>query len=378
MKHSSFIKITALLQLFIIVGSCSKDEPNPSVTLPGIDKYNSHTRTELIRDIKEYLQIVRSNGYSGIVGLIVEDEDELIFPMGEASPTNQTKNNTIFPIGSLTKGFIGAAATLAEEQDLLVLDDPISRYFENVPVDKQLITIHHLLTHTAGFPTVIGSDEELIDRDGYIISALQTNLSTSPGSQFAYSNVGYSLVAAIIEIVTEKPHMEYLQERVFDDAGIEVVDYSLSESELSLLAHGHDLGSLWGTHYDLPRLSDGPGWNLRGNGGLFATVHDIFLWKKAMENKLIFSSETYKKVTTPYVEQGNGSTLYYGYGWDVGVTSRGTRVLNHDGGNGVYYARITWWSDEGIFLFTASNNNNQPFEQLPSNLNTMIIRYLNN
>src|SRR6187549_3866938 len=66
-------------------------------------------------------------------------------------------------IGSVTKQFTGAAIMKLEMMGKLKTSDPISKYLPGVPADKAGITIHHLLTHTAGFSGDLGgSDEEPI------------------------------------------------------------------------------------------------------------------------------------------------------------------------------------------------------------------------
>ncbi|MFN2514071.1 MAG: serine hydrolase domain-containing protein, partial [Pyrinomonadaceae bacterium] len=108
--------------------------------------------------------------------------------------------DTIFDIGSLVKQFTAAAILKLEMKGKLRITDPISKYFKNVPPDKATMTLHHLLTHTAGFPDAIGDDYEVISRDEYIKRALNTMLLSAPGEKYKYSNVDYSLLGAIVEM----------------------------------------------------------------------------------------------------------------------------------------------------------------------------------
>jgi len=113
--------------------------------------------------------------------------------------------DTVFTTGSITKQFTAAAVIKLREQGLLSLSDTIGEYFKNVPADKQRITLHHLLSHQAGFPGAIGDDLERIGRDDFVRRAL---------------------------------------------------------------AHGKtEEGADWGTIVDRAFSAGGPGWNLVGNGG---------------------------------------------------------------------------------------------------------------
>ena len=75
-------------------------------------------------------------------------------------------STTVFTVGSLTKQFTAAAILKLEMMGKLTTDDLITAYFDGVPADKKAITLHHLLTHSAGFPGAIGHDRERVKRDG--------------------------------------------------------------------------------------------------------------------------------------------------------------------------------------------------------------------
>ena len=81
---------------------------------------------------------------------------------------------TVFTTGSITKQFTGAAVLKLEMLGKLAVEDKISDYFDNVPADKRDITIHHLLTHAAGFPGAIGDDFGDDTRDSFLQQALAT------------------------------------------------------------------------------------------------------------------------------------------------------------------------------------------------------------
>src|SRR5579872_837394 len=80
--------------------------------------------------------------------------------------------HTVMTVGSISKQFTAAAVLKLEMQGKLHTTDPISRYLPNVPDDKRNITIHELLTHTAGLASDYGEgDYEPIDRDPYVARA---------------------------------------------------------------------------------------------------------------------------------------------------------------------------------------------------------------
>ena len=74
-----------------------------------------------------------------------------------------------------------------------------------MPADKRAITLHDLLTHTAGLVEGLGGDYEPLSREDMVAGALASKLVSTPGAEYHYSNVGYSLLAAIIEKVSGPP-----------------------------------------------------------------------------------------------------------------------------------------------------------------------------
>ena len=66
--------------------------------------------------------------------------------------------DTVYDIGSITEGFTAAAVVKLQMQGRLKATDSLGDYFDGVPADKAGMTLHHLLTHSAGLPDVFGDD----------------------------------------------------------------------------------------------------------------------------------------------------------------------------------------------------------------------------
>ena len=132
---------------------------------------------------------LEASGFSG--SLLVAKKQEVVFAKGfgfaDRGKQVRSTSHTIFDIGSLTKQFTGAAILKLEMMRKLNVTDRITKYFENVPEDKQVITLHHLLTHSAGFPSSLGFDYAPIKRDEYIALAMDTKLNRAPGMEYEYS-----------------------------------------------------------------------------------------------------------------------------------------------------------------------------------------------
>ncbi|HEY9422844.1 MAG TPA: serine hydrolase domain-containing protein, partial [Thermoanaerobaculia bacterium] len=255
--------------------------------------------------------------------------------------------------GSITKQFTAAAVLKLEMEGKLKVTDPLSKHFEGVPEDKRGITLHQLLTHSAGLVDILGDDYEEMPRDRLVREALASKLLWPSGTEYRYSNLGYSLLAIVVEKVSGQPYEAFLQERLLKPAGLTTTGYRGPKWDLAKLAHGYSRRGPWGTPLDHAWASDGPWWNLRGNGGILSTVGELYKWHRALEGEAILSKAAKAKYQAPHVPEGGGT--HYGYGWSIAKTSRGTTLVTHNGGNGIFAADFHRYVDEGVVIAIGSN-----------------------
>ncbi|MGH8311016.1 MAG: serine hydrolase domain-containing protein, partial [Steroidobacteraceae bacterium] len=139
----------------------------------------------------------------GAVGLSigVGRKGELVFAKGyglaDAEFDVPANADTMFRIGSITKQFTAAAILKLETEGKLKVEDRLSVHLEGVPEDKKDVTLHHLLTHTAGLDHVYGEDDDYAPRDLAVKLFLRMPLLSKPGERYHYSNPGFSLLAAV-------------------------------------------------------------------------------------------------------------------------------------------------------------------------------------
>jgi len=261
-------------------------------------------------------------------------------------------DHTLATIGSITKPFTGTAILLLVEDGLIDLQAPIARYFKDVPADKAGITIHQLLTHSAGFPGAIGDDYAKSSDEDFLRDAFQAPLHFTPGTAYEYSNVGYSLLGILLERITGMSYSDFLASRIFEPAGMATAGYWRPGVDYSHLAHGYRPdGSDWGTSHDKTWNGREPYWHLKGNGGLLMSPQDMYHWYLALRGHTILPAALLEQQIFPHVPEGGGT--FYGYGYSV--TSDGSRV-EHNGGNGIFKADMRWFPGEDLFLFAFTNN----------------------
>jgi CubicO group peptidase (beta-lactamase class C family) len=313
----------------------------------------------LAERIDDYMSRLSAIGFSG--NLLVAKDGEVLLSKGYGLADRKrgipASPETVISIGSITKQFTGAAILKLEMQGKLSVNDPITRFFKDVPADKTAITLHHLLTHTSGLESDFGGDFEAVARDELVKRVLASKLRSEPGQRYYYSNSGYSLLGSIIEIVSGQSYEEYLYENLFKPAGMFKTGYLIPKWKQEDVARGYArTGEDWGTILERPWAADGPYWNLRANGGIHSTPGDMYRWHLALEGETILSKEAKQKYFAPHVPEGVGAQSSYGYGWAVFTTPRGTKLIAHNGGNGIFAADFRRYVDDKVVLYIASNN----------------------
>lgn len=333
---------------------------------PGALRPGEVLQGEAATRIDDYLTRLVPHGFSGAVLVAAEGKVVLKKAYGFANrATNQLYTvDMVSCIGSVSKQFTGAAIVKLEMMGNLKTSDPITKHLPGVPDDKKDITIHHLLTHTAGFSgDQGGSDEEPIARDTLVARVLAQPLVRKPGERFEYSNEGYSLAGAIIEHVSGQGYEEFLRANLFLPADMAETGYQLPNWPLTKLPLGYGpQGGEWGRVYKNGWLPDGPGWWLRANGGIHSSLDDLYRWHLALESTKVLSAEALKSYLTGHAPS-MGSEMY-AYGWGVQKTRRGTTAVTHNGGNGFFFTDFRRYVDEKVVIIAMSNQPIIPATQL--------------
>jgi CubicO group peptidase (beta-lactamase class C family) len=262
--------------------------------------------------------------------------------------------DTVYDIMSMTKQFTAAAVLKLQMQGRLDVSDPIGLYLRGVPDDKQPITIQQLLTHTSGLPDIIGGDYEPVSRPQFLAKAYAADLLAGPGEEYHYSNVGYSVLAAIIEAASGQDYEIYLADNLFRPAGMTQTGYVLPDWDHRKIAVEYDAaGDPHGTSLDHPWADEGPYWNLRGNGGMLSTARDMYRWHLALQGDRVLDAAAKHEFFEPQVREEPDDT-YYAYGWVV-PDPDGSSTVWHNGGNGWSYGEIAREPNGSAFIFWVTN-----------------------
>ncbi|MCZ9635272.1 serine hydrolase domain-containing protein [Rhodococcus sp. BH5] len=135
------------------------------------------------------------------------------------STDNQILNETPFPLASGTKSVVALAVGRAMGLGFLTINDPLSRYFNDLDEDRRQITIRQLLTQSSGLEFSWGAD-----LFGYLVEparqALNLPLVEKPGATFAYGQSTIEILIRIMEISTGQDFLTFVQNELFEPLGI--------------------------------------------------------------------------------------------------------------------------------------------------------------
>ncbi len=326
--------------------------------------------------IESYLDGIEKAGFTGTV--LVEHDGKIVvsraFGMRDLERNIRNDENSVFDIGSLTKQFTAAAILKLEMLGKLSTDDKITKYFDNVPADKAEITIHHLLRHISGLTGDVGGDYEKITREEFLAKLMASPLESKPGELFGYSNIGYSLLAMIIEKLSGGNYEDYLYADLFHPAGMESTGYSRPRFDPDSIAVGYRWdGQVWGKPTDKQWDGDAPFWHLKGNGGILTTASDMAKWAIALRGDTVLSTAAKQKMHAPKLRPNENENPFYGYGWDIFRTGRNTIVATHNGTNNIFYAEMHRFLDEKLTIFHMVNKGIPSFVDLNRQITRIIF-----
>lgn len=235
-----------------------------------------------------------------------------------------------YSIGSISKEFTAAAILMLQQQGRLSLDDEIAKFFPDL-VDADHVTIRQILSHTSGYQDFWPQDYLMpmmkqSTTPAHIMDVwAKKPLDFAPGSQWQYSNTGYTIAGAIVQKVAGLTPFEFLQQHVFPALGIDDAYDTNVHALPATDARGYSRFALGPLR---PSQKEGVGW-MFGAGELAMTATDLAKWDIAMIGQTLLSPASWHAMQAEVVlNDGLGSG--YGLGVFVGKLD-GHRMIWHDG-----------------------------------------------
>jgi CubicO group peptidase (beta-lactamase class C family) len=247
------------------------------------------------------------------------------------SPSEPATPATIYKLDSVTKQFTASGVMLLVQDGRVRLDDPVRAYLPNAPASWDPITVRNLLTHTsglahdppAGYPPIAVQNTH----PGAMLARLfQMQPLFEPGSRYAYSNSGYSALAAVIQLVTREPYLRFMRAGIFDPVG-------MARTWLDFMRRpdpARAIGYFW----------DWFGWNpsrsrtsTMGAGALQSNVLDLAKWDAALYTDRILTESSKREMWQPF-RLTDGRLHPYGFAWAIRELPGGKVVFHNGGGDG--------------------------------------------
>jgi len=297
----------------------------------------------------------------GFGGAIVVDVGGKVVLQAGYGLANREKNiaftaRTIAQIGSITKLFTALAiAKLASERKLDV-NAPVSVYVPEAAKPAAAATVQQLLTHHAGLADSCGDDFEKLSKADLLQRCMAMPLAHAPGT-YAYSNLGYSILAAVVEKVSGESWEMYLRAHVWQPLGLEHTGFIFANGDRSQFAVGYLDGKKQGIITDRLARLNGDAWNLKGNGGIEAPVTDLQRLYLALTGRTVgLSGDVRAEITSPHAP-GDAPDTLCGYGLFFRVDKFGKPYrIGHSGSDGVFFSYFMWLPGKDVFMYIVGNN----------------------
>jgi D-alanyl-D-alanine carboxypeptidase len=274
--------------------------------------------------------------------------------------------DTLFEIGSISKSFTALALMQLVEDGKLDLHAPVTDYLPWFQVQSEHgpITVHHLLSHTAGL--INGMDfSGGVDCEVYTLR--ETEATAAPGTLFHYSNIGYKALGLVLEGLLGRSYAEIIQERILEPLEMKATEAAIIDETRMRMAVGYEP-----LYDDRPRDPSHPlvpaTWfeYYAADGSIAATVNDMAAYLRMLMNRgqgpatRVVSEESFALMTKRVIEmpeEEEGTS--YGYGLVIGE-SDGRTLIGHGGGMVGYYSAILADMDDGLGIVVLTNGPGEP------------------
>lgn len=264
-------------------------------------------------------------------------------------------STTVFRIGSTSKQFTAMSIILLAEQGKICLDDDIRRYLSEMPKYESPITIRHLIHHTSGIRDYLElmdlagmRDHDYYTQDEAVeMLARQKELNFEQGDEFLYSNSGYFLLSVIVKRASGKSLREFAEENIFKPLGMNNTHFN---DDHTMIVKNRAAGySPKDGSYRIHMTT----LDMVGDGGVFTTVEDLFLWDQNFYENNLGGKDLINRVLT----QGtlnNSEKLEYAFGLIVS-DYRGLKMVSHGGGFVGFRAEMIRFPEQKFSVICLAN-----------------------
>ena len=301
----------------------------------------------------------------GMVIAIVHDSD-VVLAKGYGYADVERKipfdpESTVIRIASVSKLFTGTAVLQLVERKVLDMHQDINTYLTRFKVENwpgKPITLHHLLTHSAGFDErgiakSAWTQESQIPLGDFLATRLPRRICP-PGEVYMYSNFSNALAGFVVEEVTHEDYADYVRHKILEPLGMGRSDYRLRQELQPLLAQCYAHDGAGYRHIPFDFINDYPGGQMLSTGKDMAKFMIAHLQLGRFAGKRILNEESATAMHT--VQFTHHRELEHAVWYSFGILpARAQTALVHDGGYTGVGSRLCLCPESRIGLFMACN-----------------------
>lgn len=244
--------------------------------------------------------------------------------------TEDTPNN----IGSTAKQFTALAIAMLEEQGKLSVEDDIRTYIPELPAFEDTVRIRHLISHTSGYREFLNTlamggwkiGDHIAREEVITILQGQAELQNKPGEAYNYNNSGYSLLAKVVERVTDTAFPQWMKSQVFEPLGM---NRTVVLDDPGQLIPGRAFGYVREDGEEFTGVLDIHG--SMGAGGIYSTVKDMARWAGNFYEPVVGDEALMARMQEAF-PLNSGESTSYAFGLMTGELN-GLQMVHHAGGD---------------------------------------------
>ncbi len=273
------------------------------------------------------------------------------------------KDETVYHVVGPMLPFTGIAVLQLVERGKLSLDDDISKYIPEFPLQGHHVSIRQLLNHTSGIVDYhyLGDPIEATSRQPKALDEVMAlyagkNWVNEPGKKWDWSISGFQLLVTIVERVSGQSFPEYAQQNIFTPSGVKSTTYCDDFNLTHGLAHAY---RKFGNSY-VPANENGMAYN--SDLRFCSTVGDLYQLWRAIQEKNLVRPETYKLMTTAEGAAAHMSSqdpkAQYGFAMILNHEEEHRRIGQHGSLLG-YSGSLYDFPDDHLTIIVLTNTEDQ-------------------
>ena len=356
----------------LVLSSCTKNSEKP---LNIEESNNSQIAVDtslqhLTRQQETQLRLTKSPGASIHIVKHSEIYFQHLYGVRDQQSGKPVTENTLFRVGSLSKGFTGILAAKLHEKGILNLELPDVDYLpclsKEVNEEVRKVKVRHLLSHSSGIlPHAYTLDLESGVLPIDLCHKYEQLITDSRRDTHFYQNAFFALIEEIIEEQTGKPFSQVMQEELFQPLGIHSAVF---DHESYVKAEHYAVPHRWHrSKKEYVKVAfKKKYYNAISAGGISMSSVDMCKWMKALlgKRKEVISEKVLQLAFHKYIDTKNDprkvnkwpgvESVHYGLGWRL-VNYEGKELMYHAGYVDEYRSEILIDPEDDIGIYAVFN-----------------------